>query len=362
MFPAASKSFERRTARAGGEQRRSLPAGRFARHHEAAIHIDIAALDPAGFAGAANGPNGFSIGLPESAFRGAGGEPICFIELPPENEAVDDGRLDACPDASAALTPRIASQAGRRTKLTLFASVALHVLAAVSLITWMQDDGALIAGGTPSEIAGIGNASTDQIASGAAVNVTITTIPIVKARPVETLRAVDEPAQPVEEAATAEPVSKTRAEAARVVETRDTGPAATIASQASKAPDAVQPQPSIAAVEADMAASVSDTPEILAAATLSDDADAAPVALALAEAVPDTEPVETGHAGIPPEEGAPQLAEHAPLPTPRPEKGEQPVEKTEKRAPEPEKKKPVRTAARTTAPGSGGRDQADAKR
>lgn len=364
MFPAASKSLERRSARAGGEQRRSLPVNRFARHHDAAIRIDIAVLDLAGSAVAASGTNGFSVGLPESAFRSAGGDPVRFIEFAPEDEAVDDDRLDAGPDAAAALAPHFPKHTSGRTKLALFASVALHVLAAASLVTWMQDDGALIAGGTPSEIAGIGNAATDQIASGAAVNVTITTIPIVKARPVETLEAAAEPEQPVEAVAMAEPAPETRAEAAAVVETQDTEPvAATRASQIFEAPEAVQPQPSVTPVEADMATSVSNAPEILAAPTLSDSADAAPIALALTEAVPDREPVETVHAGTPPEKGEPQLAAHAPLPTPRPEKVEQPVEKAEKRVPEPEKKKPVHTAARTAAAsGSGGRDQADAKR
>lgn len=367
MFPAASKSLERRSARAGGEQRRSLPVNRFARHHDAAIRIDIAALDLAVSAVAASGTNGFSVGLPESAFRSAGGDPVRFIEFAPENEAVDDDRLDAGPDAAAALAPHFPKHTSGRTKLALFASVALHVLAAASLVTWMQDDGALIAGGTPSEIAGIGNAATDQIASGAAVNVTITTIPIVKARPVETLEAAAEPAQPVEAVATTDPAPETRAEAAAVVETRQiesTEPAAaTRASQIFEAPEAVQPLPSVTPFEADMATSVSNAQEILAAPTLSDSADAAPIALALTEAVPDREPVETIRAGIPPEEGELQLAAHAPLPTPRPEKVEQPVEKAEKRVPEPEKKKPVHTAARTAAAsGSGGRDQADAKR
>jgi protein TonB len=63
-----------------------------------------------------------------------------------------------------------------------------------------------------------------------------------------------------------------------------------------------------------------------------------------------------------PAEDEPQLAERAPLPTPRPQKTDKPVEMAEKRTPEPEKKKPVRTAARNSAPGSGGRDQADARR
>jgi protein TonB len=341
-----------------------LPVNRFARHHEAAIRIDIAALDLAGSAVAASGTNGFSVGLPESAFRSAGGDPVRFIEFAPENEAVDDDRLDAGPDAAAALAPHLPKHTSGRTKLALFASVALHVLAAASLVTWMQDDGALIAGGTPSEIAGIGNAATDQIASGAAVNVTITTIPIVKARPVETLEAAAEPAQPVEAVAMAEPAPETPAEATRVVETQDTEPAAaTRASQIFEAPEAVQPLPSVTPVEADMATSVSNAQEILAAATLSDSADATPIALEVTEAVPDREPAETVHAGTPPEKGEPQLAAHAPLPTPRPEKVAQPVEKAEKRVPEPEKKKPVHTAARTAAAsGSGGRDQADAKR
>ena len=378
MFPAASKSFERRTARAGGEQRRSLPVNRFSRRHEVAIGIDIAALTPANPAGEADEASGVSVGLPESAFRSASGEPVYFIELPPENEAFDDERLDAVPDASAALAPRVASQTGRRTKLALFASIALHVLAAALLLTWVQDDGALIAGGTPSEIAGIGNASTDQIAGGEAVNVMITTIPVVKAQPVETLHAAAEPAQAVKEVATAEPVRERSAEAAAVGKSNPMEPteqpvATAKAPQAPETSEPVQPQANAAPVEAEAAASVSYVPEILAAPTLSDSANAVPAAITLAEAVPEpapqatVKPVETVRAEdvlpaeIQPAENEPQLAEHAPLPTSRPEKLEQPVEKAEKRAPEPERKKPVR-AAKASAPGSGGHDSSDAKR
>jgi protein TonB len=240
----------------------------------------------------------------------------------------------------------------------------------------MQDDGALIAGGTPNEIAGIGNASMDQIASGEAVNVTITTIPVVKAQPVEaeTVQAVAEPAQPVEKVATAEPVHETLAEVAPVREvapaepTEQPVPAAKVSRP--EPSETVRPQANAAPVEADAAAAVSDAPEILAAPTRSNSADAVPPAYALSEPVPVTatgsveavRAMDALPAEILPAEEEPQLAEHAPLPTPRPERAERPVEKAKKRAPEPERKKPVRTAARTSAPGSGGRDDADAKR
>jgi protein TonB len=373
VFPAPSKSFERRTARAGGGERRSLPANRFSRSSEAAIRIDIAAL---ALASPANGKNGLSIGLPESAFCTACGEPVRFIELPHEDVAVDDARLEAGIDASAALTPRIARQTGRRTKLALFASVALHIAAAASLLTWMQDDGALIAGGAPSEIAGIGNASMDQIASGEAVNVTITTIPFVKAHAVkaETLQATAEPAQPVEEVAPAEPVQETVAEAAPVREAEPAEEPVAVAqvSEAPETPEAVRAQTNAAPVEAEAAAPVSDAPEILAASAPSESADATPAATVLAEAAPDpaaqaaSRPVEAVRAEetpaeIPPAEEEPQLAEHAPLPTPKPERVERPVEKAEK-PPEPESKKPARTAAKASAPGSGGRGKADTRR
>jgi protein TonB len=376
VFPAVSKSFERRAARAGSGERRPLSANRFPRRHEAAIRIDIAALALAGPVSEANGANGFSIGLPESAFCTACGEPVRFVELPFEDEAVDDGRLETGPDASAALTPRLARESGRRTKLALFASVALHVLAAASLLTWMQDDGALIAGGEPSEIAGIGNASMDQIASGETVNVTITTIPIVKAHPVEaeTLRAVGEPARSVERVATAESIRETLAEAEPVREVVPVEQPVT-AAQASQAPETPEVmQPNAAPVAAVTSESVSDAPEILAAPTLSGFAHAAPTAPVITEATPEpapqaaSRPVGTIHAEDAPSaeilrtEDEPQLAEHAPLPTPRPERVEKPIEKAEKRAPEPERKKPVRTASRSSAPGSGGRDSADTKR
>ncbi|WP_311029755.1 energy transducer TonB [Mesorhizobium koreense] len=375
MFPAASKSFERRTARAGGEQRRPLPPGRFSRHHETAIRIDI---DVLALTSPANGTNGLLVGLPESAFRTASGEQVRFNELPPEDEAIDDSRLETGPDASAALTPRLAPRTGQCTKFALFASVALHVLAAAAFLTWMQEDGARIAGGAPSEIAGIGNASMDQIASGEAVNVTITTIPVVKAQPVEPRQATTEQAQAVEDIAMAEPVRETRAETAPVVETRHIEPtepvATTRASQAPEPSQVVQPQPTTTPVEADTGASVSDALEILAAPTLSDSADAAPAVQVLSEALPDREPAmanpqieaarteDTPPAEALPAEDEPQLAEHAPLPTPRPERVERPVEKAEKRTTEPERKKPVHTAARVSASGSGGRDSADARR
>jgi protein TonB len=369
VFPAPSKSFERRTAGAGGEQRRPLPANRFSRRHEPAIRIDIGALAPAG---PANGARDLSVELPETAFRTASGEQVRFIELSSEYETVDDGRLDAGLDASAALTPRLASQTGRRTKLALFASVALHILAAASLITWMQEDGARIAGGTPNEIAGIGNAETDQIASGEAVNVTITTIPFVKAQPVETLQAAAEPARPVVEAAAAEPVSETTAKAAPVEEVRPIEPTkqpvATV-----KAPQASEAVPRADAAPDDAASSFSDVPEILAAPTLSDSAEAAPAASALAEAVPARVP-EVAHrpveaiaaekvppAEILPAEDEAELAQYAPAPTTRPEETAKPAEKPEKHAAK-AKKKPVRTAARTSAPGSGGSDGTDARR
>jgi protein TonB len=374
VFPAPLKSFERRATRASSGERRPLPANRFWRHHEATIRIDIAAIT---LASPANGTSSSSVELPESAFRTAGGEPVRFIELPPEAEAVSDDRLEVRPDASAGLTPRLTGQTGRRTKLALFASVALHVLAAAALLTWMQD-GARIAGGTPSEIAGIGNASMDRIASGEAVNVTITTVPIVKAHAVEaeTLQPVTDPAQSVEEAATAEPVREAIAEAAHVREAEHIEPAkepaAAKLSDAAETSVAVEPNANAAPVEAEAAASVSDTLEILAVPTLSDGADAVPATTALAKAVPEaaaqatSKPVARAKDAPPAEILAavdePQLAEHAPLPTPRPERVEKPAEKAEKRAPEPEKKKPIRTAARTPAPGSRGRDEADAKR
>jgi protein TonB len=375
VFPAPSKSFERRTARAGGGERRPLPANRFSRRHEPIIRIDIGAL---ALAGLANGTNGFSVGLPESAFCTSSGEQVRFMELPPEDATIDDGRLDAGPDASAALTPRLARRTSRRTKLALFASVALHLLAAASLITWMRDDGARIEGGTPNEIAGIGNAAMDQIASGEAVNVTIITIPIVKARSVEveSLQAAIDPARPVEEIAAAEPVQETTAEAAPVKEAEPAEEPVAVA-QVSVAPEAsgtVRAQANAAPVETEAATSVSDAPEILAAPALSDSADAAPAATALAEAAPEpasqavSRPVETVRAeDTPPaetmtaEDGL-HLAEHAPLPTPRPERTEQPVEKAKKQISRPERKKPARTAVRTSAPGSGGSDSADARR
>lgn len=374
MFPAASKSFERRAARAGSEQRRPLPANRFSRRNEATIRIDIASL---ALANPANGTNGFSVGLPESAFRTAGGEPVRFIELPLEGEAVDDGRLETGLDTSGALTPRPAGQAGRRPKLALVASVALHVLAAVALLAWIQDDGALVAGGAPNEIAGVGNASTDQTAGGEAVNVTITTIPIIKAHAVEaeTLQAAVEPARHVEEVATAEPVRETVAETAPVKDAERIEPAEEPIAPAkvSQAPEtsAAAPPQANAPVETDAGAPASDAPEILAGATLSESANAVPAALA--EAVPEpasqaaSRPFEAARAEDTPAEilptgDEPKLAEHAPLPTARPEKTERPVETAEKRTPAPERKKPVRTAATTSAPGSGGRDSADAKR
>jgi protein TonB len=370
VFPAPSKSFERRTARAGGEQRRPLPANRFSRRHDAAVRIDIGAL---ALAGPANGTNGFSVGLPESAFWTSSGEQVRFMELPPEEATIDDGRLDAGPDASAALTPRLASGTTRRTKLALFASVALHLLAAASFVTWMQEDGARIEGGTPNEIAGIGNAAMDQIASGEAVNVTITTIPIVKARPVEveTPLATAESAQAAEEAATAEPVREAAAEAAPVEQAAPPVAAAKVlpvftASEAA-------PQPNAAPVETEAATSVSDAPEILSAPTLSDRAEPAPATRTLAEAVPDVEPIPTSRPveavrseDAPPSnillaEDEPRLAEQAPLPTPRPEETAKPAEKPENHAAK-AGKKPVRTAARTSAPGSGGSEESDARR
>jgi protein TonB len=374
VFPAPSKSFERRAARAGSGERRPLPASRFSLRNEVVIGIDIAALaltNPTN-----DGTNRFSVGLPESAFCTACGEPVRFIELPTEDAAVDDGRLETGPDASAALTPRIAHKAGRRKKLALFTSVAVHLVAAASLFTWMQEDGALIAGGAPSEIAGIGNASMDQIASGEAVNVTITTIPIVKALPVQGQHAPVEPAQPVEEAATAEPVPEMPTEAAPVEEAQRIEPTEQPAAAAKVPPsepsETAQPQPNAVPVEAEAAAPVSDEPEILAAPTLSDNADAAPDALAEAVSEPDPRAAslsgevvsakEIPSAEILPTEDEPQLAEHAPLPTPRPEKTQKPVETAERRKPAPDRKKPVHTAARTSAPGSGGRDNADAKR
>jgi protein TonB len=370
VFPAPSKSFERRTARAGSEQRRPLPANRFSRLHDAAIRIDIGAL---ALAGPANGTNGFSVGLPESAFCTSSGEQVRFVELPSEDATVDDGRLDAGPDASAALTPRLAGRPARRTKLALFASVALHIVAAASLVAWMQEDGARIAGSMPNEIAGIGNAAMDQIASGEAVNVTITTIPFAKAEPVETeTPRAPEPAQPVVEAAAAEPVRETAAQAAPVEEVRPVEPTEQPAAMA-KAQQASEAMSRANAAPADAAPSVSDAPEILAAPTLSDSADAAPAASALAEALPARVPEVTPRpataiaaekvtpAEIFPAEDEPQLTQYAPVPTPRPEETAKPAEKPDNHAPK-ARKKPVRTAARTSAPGSGGSEESDAKR
>jgi protein TonB len=145
-------------------------------------------------------------------------------------------------------------------------------------------------------------------------------------------------------------------------------------SQTPETSGTAQPLANTAPVEAETAASVSDAPEILAAPRVSGSADAAPSAPVLAEAAPEAAPQATSKpmevvrakdapsAEILPAEEEPQLAEHAPLPTPRPESAEKPIEKAEKRTPEPERKKPVRTAGRPSAPGSGGRDGADAKR
>jgi protein TonB len=242
-----------------------------------------------------------------------------------------------------------------------------------------MQDGVRIASGTPNEIAGIGNASLDQIANGEAVNVTITTIPVVKAQPAEAgiLKAASEPAQSAEEVVTAEPALETTAEAALVRQAEHIEPAkepaaAAKLSEAAETAEPVEPNANATPVEAEAATSASDAAEILAASTLSDSADAVPATTALAEAVPKpaaqatSKPIARAKDAPPAEILAavdePQLAEHAPLPTPRPERVEKPAEKAEKRAPEPEKKKPVRTAARTPAPGSRGRDEADAKR
>jgi protein TonB len=377
MFPAPSRTFDRRAARAVGE-RRPIAANRIARRSDAAIRVDIAALETAG---EPKGPNGFSVGLPESFFHTASGETVHFVELPTENEAVSDGRLEGRPDASAALAPSLARPETGRTKFALFASVAIHLLAAASLLTWMNH-GARISGGTPNEIAGIGNASADQTASGDAVNVTITTVPVVKAQPVEleTLRATAEPSRTVEEMAAAEPVREMPAEAAPVVEAahveaEERPVAAAEVSPASRTLKAAQTQASAVPAEAEPVASVSDAPEILATPTFSDSTDAAPAATMLAEALPEHAPQKARRppeaiqaenavpAEILPPEEEPRLAEHAPVPTPRPERIKRPVEKAESHAPEePHKKKPARTAARTSAPGSGGRDSADAKR
>jgi protein TonB len=313
VFPAPSISFERRTARAGGEQRRSLPASR-ARRHDLAIRIDVAALPSAI---SANGANGLPVELPESAFRSADGEQVRFVEFPPEEEAISDGRLESGADASAALRRRDAGKDVGRSKLALLASVALHLAIAAALLTWIHEDGARIAGGTPNEIAGVGNASTDQVAAGEAVNVTITTIPVVKARPVEPSRETAKAAQSVAEPAPAERVH--------------------------------------------------ETPEILAAPTLSENAEAAPAARMPVETAsePAMKPAEAAAAEAPaeilPAEDAPRLAESAPVPTPRPKETAKPAGKPEKQATK-STKKPARTTARRSAPGSGGGDSADAKR
>jgi protein TonB len=375
MFPAPSRTFDRRAARAVGE-RRPPAVNRIARRPDAAIRVDITALETAG---EPKGPNGFSVGLPESSFHTASGETVRFVEPAAENEEVSDGRLESRPDASAALAPIPARPGTGRTKFALLASVAIHMLAAASLLTWMNH-GAQITGGTPNEIAGIGNASADQIASGDAVHVTITTVPIVKAQPVEveTLQAAAEPTRPVEETAAAEPVRETPAAPvaeAEPVEAEEQPVAVAEASPAFEAAEVAQPQANTAPVEAEPAASVADAPEILAAPTLSDSADAAPSATIFAEAAPEPAPQAASRptqaisaenavpAEILPPKEEPRLAEYAPVPTPRPERIKRPVQKAENRPPEePRKKKPLRTAARTSTPGSGGRDSADARR
>jgi protein TonB len=296
---------------------------------------------------------------------------VRFIELPSENEALNDGRLESGADPSAALRPRHAGKNVGRSKLALLASVAWHLAVAAALLTWMHEEGARIAGGTPNEIAGVGNASTDQVAGGGAVNVTIITIPVLKARPVEPSRETTKAAQSVAEPAPAERVRETPAEAlpaskATPVEA-EAVPAFT--AKAVPAPEAAEKVTEVAEAEVAEAkvAAGSETPEILAAPILSENAEGAPAARMPVETAsePAMKPAEAvaveTSSEIVPAEDAPRLAESAPVPTPRPKETAKPAGKPEKQATK-STKKPARTTARTNAPGSGGGDSADAKR
>jgi len=300
-------------------------------------------------------PNDPALAIPPGAFRLSPRD----LRDPGSIAGIDPALPSPGEDAAATMATRTAGTA-RKWPITVSVSCLLHAAVAMALLAapaaWYASpvDQAEIAGSEQTGLMVTGNADSDQLSAGDVTQITL--VPMVDAKPIETVEA-----EPVQPDSAAEPVEHVTAEAptAETVEpVKETPPEPAVAETVQ--PD--HPPPQIP----------SHTPEILTSR-----ADPADTSDAVVQPAPKIEPVEPVEETQQPE---PQPAETvtpdavetpqvvAVLPQPRPapqqspEKKAEPARQPKDTAKPPEKKQEKQQKKKATSAGSGGANQADSKR
>ena len=246
------------------------------------------------------------------------------------------------------------TKSAQKWPIAVVASCILHAAVAMVLLAAPQgwhspDDPTQIEGADQAGMMLVGNANDDQAMAGDATNVTL--VPIVDAKPVETIEAqpvtVDEAVQPVEQAAVQAPAVET------LEPVTDPAPPPETAER-------VQPE------KPEPTAAPEPAPEILAVTPQQpDDSDnvvQTTTTAALVEPLKEVEPVKETETVTTEDIPTPKFVEVVPEARPVEQKAPTAKEKPVKQAKSEPKEAPAKPVRKKTNAGSGGANQADAKR
>jgi protein TonB len=267
-----------------------------------------------------------------------------------------DPELASPQDESQTTAPTRPAVDARKWPIAVVASCVLHAAVAMVLLSaplaWRTpEDPTQVEGADQAGMMLAGNANEDQAMAGDVTKVTL--VPMVEPKPIKTVEA-----QPVTAEESVQPVEQTTAEAP-VAETLEP---VTETPQTPTAAEKVQPEPS------DQVAPENPEPEILAAAPeLPDSVDNFVQQPARTDSVKPVEDVKTAVQPAtetePPEAiSTPKVVEVVPEPRPVEQKAPAAKPKPIKQAREETKETPAKPVRRKTSVGSGGANQADAKR
>lgn len=296
-------------------------------------------------------PGDPALAIPRGALQ------LCPRDMAEQGSIVGiDPELAPPQDESPTTAPVRPATEARKWSIAVVASCVLHAAVAMVLLSaplaWRApEDPTQVEGADQAGMMLAGNANEDQAMAGEVTKVTL--VPMVEPKPIKTIEAqpvtAEESVQPVEQAAAEAPVTET-------VEP------VTEAAPPPVAAERLQPE------KPDTAAPANSEPEILAAAPQQPDPSENVVQQAVtAEPV---EPVEEAKAVAPQIAEAvtdeaietPQAVEVVPAPRPVEQEKAPAKPKPVRQAKEEIKEPPAQSARKKTSSGSGGANQADAKR